>query len=86
MGKKAKLLIRTILNRIRWNYFNDFLFIMYFYLMLFAFCQLYDLMPREGTHYVSSVFAVVFVVLGVGWPIGLTAMLYIKNRNDKVFK
>lgn len=72
-------------NRIRWSYFNDFLYIMYFYLMLFAFCQTYDMTAKEGIHYASSIFAVVFIILGISWPIGLGIMLYYRNNKNQVF-
>jgi hypothetical protein len=69
-----------VLDRIRWNYFNDFLYIMYFYLMLFAFCQTYDMSAREGIDYASTVFSIIFIILGISWPIGLLAMLVYKNN------
>ena len=76
---KIKRILQIILDRIRWNYFNDFLNIIYFYVMLFAFCQTYDMAAKEGIDYASSVFAVIFIILGIGWPIGLTVMLLHKN-------
>lgn len=54
--------------------------------MLFAFCQTLDLTAKEGIHYVSSIIAVVFVVVGIAWPIGLAVMLYYKNGKGRVFK
>jgi hypothetical protein len=47
--------------------------------MLFAFCQTYDMSAKEGIDYASSVFAILFIVLGIGWTIGLTVMLLFKN-------
>lgn len=77
-------LTKTLLNRIRWNYFNDIVYVLYFYVMLFAFCQLRYI--GNGVVYVSDVFGVLFVGVGCVWPVGVTVMLYLKNKGDGVFR
>jgi hypothetical protein len=44
-------------------------------MMLFAFTQTYDMSARVGLHYASNVFAVIFLIGGVSWPVVLFVML-----------
>lgn len=70
-----------MLNRVKWNYFNDFLYIMYFYLVMFAFAQTYDMQAKTDVHYASSIFAILFILMGVGWVVFLWVMVYLKCRD-----
>ena len=72
-------LCRCLLERVKWNYFNDFLYIMYFYLTLFAFAQTYNMRPSSQASHASSFFAVLFILLSIGWVVFLWVMLSLKN-------
>ena len=71
--------VKIIVNRIKWNYFNDIVYIIYFYLMVFALSQTYDMEAVEGIHYASNIFAILFLVLGGSWPIFLAMMIRMKR-------
>lgn len=71
-----------VVNRIKWNYFNDIIHLIYLYMMVFALSQTYDMSVDEGIHYASNVFALLFLIFGVCWPIFLAAMLCFKM--DKI--
>lgn len=64
-------------------------------MMMFAFAQTYNMSPSHFTsesstsnndsEHASIAFAIIFIVMGVAWPIGLFIALYLRNKEDKLF-
>ena len=80
-------LARIALQRIIWNYLNDFISVLYFYLVMFAFVQTYEMgSGSDSAHYASTIFAVLFIILGVGWVLFLWIMLHIKNSKGELYE
>ena len=72
--------VKIVVNRIKWNYFNDIIYVIYFYVMVFGLSQTYDMEAVEGIHYASNVFAILFLILGGSWPIFLSVMIHMKRH------
>lgn len=53
--------------------------------MLFTFTQMHDMSVKEGIHYASNIFAVVFAIVGIAWPFALAVLLYKRNSNQQIF-
>jgi hypothetical protein len=75
-------LIEDILVRFKWNYFNDIVYSIYFYLLLFSFSQLYEFKNAIVTSFdiLSLVLAFLFLVIGI---IFIIFVGYLLKTNEK---
>lgn len=55
-------LAALIIDRFRYNYTNDVVFVVYFYLAVFSMTQMLSFTVRNSYNYVSNFFSVVFVI------------------------
>jgi hypothetical protein len=71
-------LLKAVVSRFKWNYFNDVIYTLYFSLLLFAFSQLYDLTwrSRSASSILSILLAFAFIIGGLLLPAALAYLLH----------
>lgn len=57
------------MERFKWNYSNDVVFVTYYYLAIFSMAQMINFGEKSGYNYVSNFFSVVFILFAVAVPV-----------------
>lgn len=61
--------LQKLLNRFKWCYFNDVLFLTFYYLCVFSMTQMINFSIKSGYNYLNNFFSVVFILLSLVLPI-----------------
>jgi hypothetical protein len=69
-------IIKIIINRIKWNYFNDLVYSIYFYVVLCSFAQTYDFSSRDKIDELSHILAICSIILAIFLPVFFIYLLH----------
>lgn len=75
-------IVQIIVDRFKWNYSNDIVFVTYYYLTIFSMCQMLNFSEKSGFNYVSNFFSVVFILFAIAVPILI--VLIIRSNSHQI--